>query len=68
MIVSKDSMVGCKNLIDWDFLKIIFHFPLGAMPLFWQGIHSSFICRWQCALILGGKKSIKLVITNLIDW
>jgi hypothetical protein len=27
-------MVGCKNLIDWDFLKIIFHFPLGAMPYF----------------------------------
>jgi hypothetical protein len=32
MIVSKDSIVGCKNLIDWDFLKIIILSPNGTMP------------------------------------
>jgi hypothetical protein len=32
-IVSKDSIVGCKNLIDCDFLKTIVHFPLTIMRL-----------------------------------
>jgi hypothetical protein len=32
MMVSKDSMVGCKKLIDWDFLKIFIHSPNGTMP------------------------------------
>jgi hypothetical protein len=58
MMVSKDSMVGCKNLIDWDFLKIIIHSPLGAMPLFWQGIHSSFIWRRQCAFRFGENNAL----------
>jgi hypothetical protein len=31
-MVSKDSMVGCKNLIDWDFLNIFIHSPDSAMP------------------------------------
>jgi hypothetical protein len=25
-------MVGCKKLIDWDFLKIFIHSPNGTMP------------------------------------
>jgi hypothetical protein len=51
-------MVGCKNLIDWDFLKIITHFPLGAMPLFWRGIHSSFIWRRQRAFRFGENNAL----------
>jgi hypothetical protein len=50
--------VGCKNLIDWDFLKIFIHSPLGALPLFWQGIHSSVIWRRQCAFRLSGNNAL----------
>jgi len=58
MIVSKDSIVGCKNLIDWDFLKIFIHFPLGTMLLFSQGIHSSVIWQGQCAFRFSGNNAL----------